>query len=51
MYTIKKRLGELLLESGIITEAQLQTALEEQRSTKKSSVTFCCHREFLQSIN
>ncbi|GIP52776.1 MULTISPECIES: GspE/PulE family protein [Paenibacillus] len=35
MYTIKKRLGELLLESGIITEAQLQTALEEQRSTKK----------------
>ncbi|WP_410771109.1 GspE/PulE family protein [Fontibacillus sp. BL9] len=35
MYTIKKRLGELLLESGIITDSQLQTALEEQRSTKK----------------
>ncbi|MDU2239121.1 MAG: ATPase, T2SS/T4P/T4SS family [Paenibacillus sp.] len=35
MYTIKKRLGELLLESGIITEQQLQTALEEQQRTKK----------------
>ncbi|WP_178019894.1 GspE/PulE family protein [uncultured Paenibacillus sp.] len=35
MYTIKKRLGELLLESGIITEPQLQTALEEQQHTKK----------------
>ncbi|MBM6994618.1 Flp pilus assembly complex ATPase component TadA [Paenibacillus sp. DXFW5] len=35
MYTIKKRLGELLLESGIITEPQLQTALEEQQRTKK----------------
>ncbi|MDU4695796.1 MULTISPECIES: GspE/PulE family protein [Paenibacillus] len=35
MYTIKKRLGELLLESGIITEQQLHTALEEQQQTKK----------------
>lgn len=35
MNSTKKRLGELLLESGIITEAQLQAALEEQRSTKK----------------
>lgn len=35
MYTIKKRLGELLLESGIITEQQLKTALEEQQRTKK----------------
>ncbi|MGG6314093.1 GspE/PulE family protein [Paenibacillus macerans] len=35
MYTIKKRLGELLLESGIITEPQLQTALEEQQLTRK----------------
>lgn len=35
MYTIKKRLGELLLESGIITEPQLQAALEEQRRTRK----------------
>ncbi|MBW4838318.1 MAG: Flp pilus assembly complex ATPase component TadA [Paenibacillaceae bacterium] len=35
MYTIKKRLGELLLESGIITEQQLQIALEEQQRTKK----------------
>lgn len=35
MYTIKKRLGELLLESGMITEAQLQTALEEQRRSRK----------------
>lgn len=35
MYTIKKRLGELLLESGIITEPQLQTALEEQQRTRK----------------
>ncbi|MEF2966357.1 GspE/PulE family protein [Paenibacillus sp. M1] len=34
MHTIKKRLGELLLESGIITEAQLQAALEEQKRTK-----------------
>ncbi|MCT2194923.1 Flp pilus assembly complex ATPase component TadA [Paenibacillus sp. p3-SID1389] len=35
MYTIKKRLGELLLESGIITEQQLQAALEEQQRTRK----------------
>ncbi|GJM72820.1 hypothetical protein HMSSN036_50360 [Paenibacillus macerans] len=35
MYTIKKRLGELLLESGMITEAQLQTALEEQQRSRK----------------
>ncbi|WP_339301236.1 ATPase, T2SS/T4P/T4SS family [Paenibacillus sp. FSL K6-2441] len=35
MYTIKKRLGELLLESGIITEQQLQAALEEQQRARK----------------
>lgn len=41
MYTIKKRLGELLLESGIITEQQLQAALEEQQRARKSLVTCC----------
>lgn len=35
MYTIKKRLGELLLESGIITDQQLQAALEDQQRTRK----------------
>ena len=30
-----KRLGELLLESGVITEAQLSEALEEQKRTGK----------------
>ncbi|HEU5299870.1 MAG TPA: ATPase, T2SS/T4P/T4SS family [bacterium] len=36
-YTAKsnKRLGELLLESGVITEAQLGEALEEQKRTGK----------------
>lgn len=31
----KKKLGELLLESGIITEAELQAALEEQRHSRR----------------
>jgi len=35
MLMFKKRLGELLLESGIITEAELQAALEEQRHSRK----------------
>lgn len=35
MLMIKKRLGELLLDSSIITESQLKTALEEQGKTKK----------------
>lgn len=35
MYTIKKRLGELLLESGMISEQELQMALEEQQRTRK----------------
>ncbi len=32
---IKKRIGDLLLDSGIITKEQLTLALEEQKKTKK----------------
>lgn len=32
---VKKRLGDLLVESQIISEAQLQEALQEQRKTKQ----------------
>ncbi|WP_120464539.1 GspE/PulE family protein [Paenibacillus aceti] len=35
MQMFKKKLGELLLESGIITEAELQAALEEQRHSRR----------------
>jgi type IV pilus assembly protein PilB len=32
---IRKRLGDLLVESGLITEEQLQKALQEQKTTKQ----------------
>ncbi|MGG1550670.1 GspE/PulE family protein [Paenibacillus ferrarius] len=35
MALVRKRLGDLLVESGIIAEAQLQEALQEQRKTKQ----------------
>lgn len=35
MQTNKRRLGELLLDSGIISELELKTALEEQQRTKQ----------------
>ncbi|MEK3883606.1 type II secretion system ATPase GspE [Paenibacillus sp. PL2-23] len=35
MAAVKKRLGDLLVESMIISEAQLQEALQEQRQTKQ----------------
>ncbi|CAI6040953.1 GspE/PulE family protein [Cohnella sp. JJ-181] len=35
MAIVKKRLGDLLVESRIISEAQLQEALQEQRKTKQ----------------
>lgn len=36
MALIRKRLGEILLEAGMISESQLQDALEKQKNTKKS---------------
>lgn len=35
MAIIKKRLGDLLVENGIISEEQLQEALIDQRKTKR----------------
>ncbi|THF76944.1 GspE/PulE family protein [Cohnella fermenti] len=35
MAVVKKRLGDLLVESGIISDVQLQEALQEQRRTKQ----------------
>ncbi|MDO7906592.1 type II secretion system ATPase GspE [Paenibacillus sp. JX-17] len=35
MAIVKKRLGDLLVESGVITEQQLQEALSEQRTSKR----------------
>lgn len=35
MAIVKKRLGDLLVENGIITQEQLQDALTEQRNTKR----------------
>ncbi|MFD0586640.1 GspE/PulE family protein [Paenibacillus sp. GCM10027627] len=34
MSAVRKRIGDLLLESGVISEEQLQTALARQRETK-----------------
>lgn len=36
MALVRKRLGEILLEAGMITEEQLQEALIQQKSTNKS---------------
>ncbi|MBP2001574.1 type IV pilus assembly protein PilB [Paenibacillus shirakamiensis] len=35
MAVVKKRLGDLLVENGVIAEEQLQEALQEQRKTKR----------------
>jgi type IV pilus assembly protein PilB len=36
MATVRKRLGEILLEANMIDEAQLKRALEEQKQTKET---------------
>lgn len=36
MALVRKRLGEILLEAGMISDVQLQDALEKQKNTKKS---------------
>ena len=44
----QKRLGEILLEKGLITEAQLQSALEEQGKTKEYLGTILVRRELIK---
>ena len=48
---LKMRLGDLLVQEAIITEAQLQQALGEQRNTGKNwaKPSLICNR--LQSIS
>lgn len=52
MALVRKRLGEILLEAGMITEDQLEKALTEQKSSKKSLGQILIDSEFVteQSI-
>jgi type IV pilus assembly protein PilB len=52
MALVRKRLGEILLEAGMITEDQLEKALIEQKSSKKSLGQILIDSEFVteQSI-
>ncbi len=40
----KKRLGEMLVEEGLLTEEQLQTALQEQKAAGQKLGQFLVHR-------
>jgi type IV pilus assembly protein PilB len=44
---VHKRLGDLLVEAGLLTEEQLQTALMEQRETKMRLGEFLITRSFI----
>ncbi|MCR2806510.1 GspE/PulE family protein [Paenibacillus soyae] len=56
MATIRKRIGDLLLESGVISEDQLRTALEKQRETKMRlgdmliSLGYITQQQFIEAL-
>ncbi|MES0335161.1 MAG: ATPase, T2SS/T4P/T4SS family [Candidatus Magnetobacterium sp. LHC-1] len=43
-----ERLGDILVQSGMITSQQLQEALEEQKRTKKRLGIILCHKGWLK---
>ncbi len=51
MALVRKRLGEILLEAGMITEDQLEKALAEQKSSKKSLGQILIASEFVTESN
>lgn len=56
MSTSRKRIGDLLVDSGVITEQQLQLALEQQRETKSRlgdvlvSKGFITQQQFIEAL-
>ncbi|GKU79905.1 GspE/PulE family protein [Paenibacillus sp. L3-i20] len=56
MSAARKRIGDLLLESGLITEEQLKLALERQRNTKMRlgdtliSMEFITQQQFIEAL-
>ena len=50
MKQTRKRLGDLLVESGLITEEQLQSVLRRNQ-LNKNLVMLCCKEDLLPSSN
>ncbi|MBH5318234.1 Flp pilus assembly complex ATPase component TadA [Paenibacillus sp. GSMTC-2017] len=56
MSAARKRIGDLLLESGVITEEQLKLALEKQRNTKMRlgdtliTMEFITQQQFIEAL-